>query len=276
MTMTPLRSTLLCAGLLSVAATSAQAGSLRFTIEAPGVQESQVTGHDLYREDFDGFGTGELALPASSAIGQYSDSYLNIVDQDVFGGANVPTSTTPKYATTDADGYTLSGFSAGGNSGPIGYFGFWWSAGNGNNDVIVNMADSTSQTFSTQSIIDSPNLQGSPGTFFSTPDGHYGNPNGPFNPPSNEYNSEEVYAFVNIYALDSKITSIKFQEQPGGFGLFESDNHTISFDLIDRDNQTGADVPVPATALLFGAGLGLIGWTRRRNGRSATASAPAN
>jgi hypothetical protein len=43
--------------------------------------------------------------------------------------------------------------------------------------------------------------------------------------------------------------------------------------------STGAlttEVPEPATALLFGAGLGLIGWTRRRSGRSATASAPAN
>jgi hypothetical protein len=51
------------------------------------------------------------------------------------------------------------------------------------------------------------------------------------------------------------------------------DNHTVIAALIETENQTGADVPVPATALLFGAGLGLIGWTRRRSGRSATARA---
>lgn len=48
-----------------------------------------------------------------------------------------------------------------------------------------------------------------------------------------------------------------FRQVAGGPGFFESDNHTISSDLID--NPTGEPVPLPGTALLQGAGLGLIG-----------------
>ena len=59
---------LLCAGLLAVVATSAEAGMLRFTIEAPGIQTSQVTGHSLTTETFDGFSTGVLTLPQSAAL----------------------------------------------------------------------------------------------------------------------------------------------------------------------------------------------------------------
>jgi hypothetical protein len=71
---------------------------------------------------------------------------------------------------------------------------------------------------------------------------------------------------VNIYANNdaSRIANITFRELPGSTQAFESDNHTIIVDLINTGDQTGSEIPLPGTALLLGAGIGLIGWTRRR------------
>ena len=120
----------------------------------------------------------------------------------------------------------------------MGYFGFWWSAGDGNNVFEVTKADGSVDTFTTQSIINSPTLQGSP----NCPDAgtaacHFGNPTTAFL----GQNASEVYAFVNIYAESeaSKIVSVRFLAAGGGF---ESDNHTICTELIDSGNQSGADI----------------------------------
>jgi hypothetical protein len=262
---------LIAAGLVAATANPVQAGSLRFTIEAPGVQTSRVTVHTLTTETFDAFSLGAQTLPVTGAVGDYSGGYLAIGDQDVFGGAGAPASGSPQYAETDSN-YTLTFGSA------VGYFGFWWSAGDGNNELVVDMADGSSQTFTTQSIIDSPNLQGSPNPdyFAASTDGHYGNPNGPLSDGSNDvYLPGEAFAFVNIYALtdQSKMTSIQFRESAGGLGFFETDNHTISTDLILADNQTGADVPVPAPLALMLAGLAGIGAVRlgRKRGKERIA-----
>jgi hypothetical protein len=250
---------LIAAGLIAATATSAQAGILRFTIEAPGVQTSQVTGHPLTTETFDSVATGDYVALTSPTVstGTYTagGSFdMQIFNQAQTGGAQVPSLPTNFLAIPVQSSATYTPTS------PLGYFGFWWSAGDGENQLIVNMADGSSKTFSTQEIVDSPNLQTSGGP---TGLGHYGNPTTAFlgQLPT------EIFAYVNIYAQDaqSRITSIVFQS-PGAIANFETDNHTISTDLIDPNNQTGepVSVPVPATALLLGAGLGLIGWTRRR------------
>jgi hypothetical protein len=139
----------------------------------------------------------------------------------------------------------------------VGYFGFWWSAGDGDNQLTVNMQDSTSVVFTTDAIINSPNLATTGGP---TGKGHFGNPTANFL----GQNDGEAYAFVNIYARndDSRITDVVF-ETIGDSG-FETDNHTVIAELIDPGSQTGQDVPLPATIPLVVAGLGLIGWTRRR------------
>jgi hypothetical protein len=255
---------LVLAGLL--AAPAAQAGSLRFTIEAPGIQTFQGTEPSIV-QNFDSY-TFNAAFPPSgttdTSVGRYvggvpsGGGSRTTAPADVFGGAGG----SGNYLESINAGYTLD-FLAAGPKTSVGYFGFWWSAGDGENQLTINMADGSSRVFVTQAILDSPSLQGSPGVDTDTPNGHFGNPNGPF---GSSYNTGEPYAFVNIYAQDagSKITSIVFSELgPSGF---ETDNHTVVVGLIDGTNQGGSEIeiPLPATTLLVGAGIGLLGWTRRR------------
>jgi hypothetical protein len=272
---------LIAAGALAVASVPAQAGSLRFTIEGPGDQTSLVSGTQIV-ESFESLTVGDdfpTSNPYLSAIGAYTRTGAGattgtfISTADPFGGAGG----TGKYLETNNQGggnqfaldLTAAG-APGATDGGVGYFGFWWSAGDGNNELVITMKDGTTQTFLTQSILDSPALQGAPADQITGRDGHYGNPNylqpGVDTPVNAGSNGIEAYAFVNIYANNdaSRIANITFRELPGSTKAFESDNHTIIVDLINTGDQTGSEIPLPGTALLRGAGIGLIGWTRRR------------
>jgi hypothetical protein len=225
----------LVVGLFAVAVRPSQAavGDLVFTIEAPGVQQSQVScPSGLGLETFDSVTLGGY-LQLTGALGGYSAAFdgasLFVQDQSKFGGAEVPASQTPSYVTTSFS-YELT------LDDPAGYFGFWWSAGDGSNKVTVKMADGSSQVFTTQSILDSGSLLGSPGAGL---DGHYGNPTQAF---LGEVDTE-VFTFVNIFATNpnAKITSLLFEQVQGSIGQFESDNHTACADILDPN--TGSPVP---------------------------------
>jgi hypothetical protein len=227
---------LLGASMLAGPAAHAQSGGLVFTIEAPGVQESQVTClSGLAVENFDslapgGYTTYTSGLGAYARAGTYD---FLIQSADSVGGAG---GVGNYIATEVGEAYVLN------PAQPAGYFGFWWSAGNGNNEITVNLQGGASQTFSTQAILDAPGLVGTPGTA----GGHFGNPTSAFN----GQNPDEVYAFVNIFATDSnaKITSIVFSEKPGGVGRFESDNHAACPDILDPN--TGSPVPQTGTIVI--------------------------
>ncbi len=224
---------LLGASMLAGPAVHAQSGPLVFTIEAPGVQTSQVTcPSGLAVENFDsatpGATTAYSSIPLLANYTALTVQPFIISTADDFGGAGG----AGNYIATDTgEAYVLTLLQ------PAGYLGFWWSAGNGNNEITVNLQGGASQTFSTQAIMDAPGLvSGSP------PAGHFGNPNNP------SVGLGEVYAFVNIFATDStaKITSIVFSERPGGFGRFESDNHTTCPDILNPNSGS----PVPQTGTI--------------------------
>jgi hypothetical protein len=225
----------LAVAALAVPAAQADAGDLVFAIESPGVQTSQVScPAGLAVEDFDSATPGATITYSSPTLGDYNavaDAPFIISAADELGGAGG----AGNYIATDiGEAYRLT------LAQPAGYFGFWWSAGNGNNEVTVNLADGSSQTFSTQAILNAPGLQGTPGAA----GGHFGNPT----PAFQGQNAGEVYAFVNIFATDpsAKITSLVFGEKPGGVGRFESDNHSICSDILDP----GTGEPIPQTGAI--------------------------
>ncbi len=225
---------LLGVSMLAGPAAHAQSGPLVFTIEAPGVQTSQVIcPGGLAVENFDSATPGATTGYISPVLGNYVAPTVQpfiIFAADDFGGAGG----AGNYIATDiGEAYVLTLLQ------PAGYFGFWWSAGNGNNEITVNLQGGASQTFSTQAIMDAPGLvSGSP------PAGHFGNPNNP------SVGLGEVYAFVNVFATDSnaKITSIVFSERPGGVGRFESDNHSACPDILDP--SSGSLVPQTGTIVI--------------------------
>ncbi|MEZ4518142.1 MAG: hypothetical protein R3C44_15420 [Chloroflexota bacterium] len=206
---------------IAVRPSQAATGDLTFTIEAPGVQTSQVScPSGLVTETFDAFAVGGYKFETTpigsyQSLGGYNGRWY-IADQDVFGGANVPTSQTPRYIRTSAE-YVFR------PQQPVGYVGFWWSAGDGKNQLSVNMSDGSVQTFTTQTILDSSAL-----VHQAYPTGHFGNPNS--NPVTL---TQEAFAYVNIFATDPnvKIASLVFSESGGGF--FETDNHSTCADILD-------------------------------------------
>ncbi len=269
---------LLTAGLLVVAATSAQAASLTFTIEAPGVTTSSLTqsgsSYTALVEDWNARSSSALSNSAvlSTNAGVYTQSATGsgstIPGANVFGGAtNLTTTPTEQFLSNTQAGGTLTWTGTNLPSGPyVGYFGFWWSAGDGNNDLTVTMENGEQVAFTTQTILNSPALQGTPTGMTGAVNGHYGNPTGNGLPNTN---ADEVYAFVNIYAnnANNRIASITFSEPNSGSG-FESDNHTVVVAYIDSGDHTGTDIPLPGTALLFGPGLALLGWARARRSKA--------
>jgi hypothetical protein len=133
---------------------------------------------------------------------------------------------------------------------PVGYFGFWWSAGDAGNKLTVNTVSETLE-FTTSDILNSPAL---------TPE-HFGNP---FwgNPDSRDdyHASWEPFAFVNLFAETGAdaLTSIRFYGSN-----FESDNHTVLTTILPSSgafiSRVGIQsVPEPSALALFSFALLLM------------------
>ncbi|MCB0144277.1 MAG: hypothetical protein KDE50_30600, partial [Caldilineaceae bacterium] len=199
---------------------------LLFTLDAPGVQTSQVScPSGLTLETFNSIAMGSYQV-LHQGIGGYlaTGSIIEIKDQDQFGGAEQPSLPT-HYITTSA-GYQLI------LAQPAGYFGFWWSAGDFGNSLTINMADGSSQTYDMQTILNSGTLQTSGGP---TGHGHYGNPTTAFL----GQDTDEPFAFINIFAgnAGAKITRLTFSHDVNG-STFETDNHTFCADLLSVSGTT--------------------------------------
>ncbi|MGY5452314.1 Npun_F0296 family exosortase-dependent surface protein [Agarivorans sp. MS3-6] len=216
---------------------TSQAGII-YTIEKPAIQSSQVNGLSQ-TENFDSLATRDLHNGYQTYFGKYTvnKGSASIRKFGVYGGAFGE----GKYLFIPNNSAVTLSFDL-----AVGYFGFWWSAGDSGNQLSITTQSENLQ-FVTNQILDAAVLE---------PE-HYGSPT------SVKGNKREPYGYVNLFAESEadKITSISF------FGRnFETDNHTVS---IQREAITGrslapASVPEPKTWWLIGLGLVLLGLSRIR------------
>jgi len=144
------RSTLASLGLCVLTLSTSQAASISVYIGQPGGVTSPVAGSTT--ETFNSLGTGNHTSPFLSAIGTYAldaSHPFNIHSADLFGGAGTGGS---RYMTFGAQSGTSAPITLNLPS-PQDYFGFWWSAGDGNNGLSFYLAGVLLTRYSTSDIM---------------------------------------------------------------------------------------------------------------------------
>ncbi len=195
------------------------------TIEAPGVQTSQVLG--VTTENFNSFGTGNYTTLVT-AVGTLTSPGMAIVPANTFGGAG----NVGNYFAIGAQSGQLTATLA--LNAPASYFGLWVSAIDMNNSM---------QFFSGVTLV---------GTFDAN--------TSPFNSLPNTYsgvnnNNIDKFVYVNFTGTSgTTFDKIVFNNAILGSG-FESDNWSV------RSSPTTNAVPEPTTmtlgliGTLMGAGI---------------------
>jgi len=237
-------------------ASMSYADSFVVTYAPAGTQE--VVGKDFCKgatqcwvgtENFDSW-SGSKPFATSFATQQYSVGGLtgNIIG--IYTGAITRSSDyqyggaggNGYYATVSDNTYTLTLTATGGVPG-VNYFGLWFSALDGGNELQFYEDDTLLYTFTPELFLKLVGAcQG--GNAFC------GNPN-------NSKDSTEQFAFLNFYDTDSAIpyfNKVVFTQTTGAG--FESDNHTVGYmDPIKETGTVVGETPEPGSVVLLLSGL---------------------
>jgi hypothetical protein len=210
----------------------------------------------------------DIGAGGGSIQGTYSTGLI-VTAANEYGGAlgtgffgNVTGDASP-------NNYSLT-LQTSGNLPGVNYFGLWFSALDGNNQLVFKKNGNIVETFTPADFISlvgtCPTYSTGPDT--GTPNPFCGNPNTGFLGNDNG----EQFAFLNFYDSNGYFDEIDFTELGGGGAGFESDNHTVGYGnpITPEGTIIGGATPEPGTLALFGSGLlGLAGFARRRIGRRA-------
>lgn len=206
--------------LLSIATRVGAQEYLRVYASEPKVLASNVTGGTLITETFNSFtvpNSNWAPLPAGtlSTLGTYfqtqGQSYIKADDQYGSNAGN--------YMAIKVGGKVTLKF-----SNPVNYYGFAWSAGDGDNTIKIIRNNQVIGTFSTADVIAQlPNnplhtVQAINGNLYPTSQ-YYGK-------PITGQNASEPYAYLHFLA-SAGLAFDAIELSMGAGGEFENDNHSI-------------------------------------------------
>lgn len=213
--------------LVLLVATPATAG-LIFTIEASGVQSSQVPG--VVTETFDSFGTGNHTT-LNTAVGQMTSLGAAICDSNLWGGAGG----SGRYLAVGAQsGSTTALFTF---TSPQAYVGLWLSALDELNGIELLSGGNVVGVLNQSSLTSAVNSN------------YYGNPN-------SFQNESEAYAYLNFIGTNgTTFDAIRFANTSTGTGL-EFDN--LSIRATAPDPIPGTPVPHGLVIVPEPAAIGLL------------------
>ena len=189
------------------------------TIEAPGVQSTQLPNTDQYYViDFeDQSGTNTFTKTNSNTTYSYSHD-LQVKDANEWGGANVSKYITQSESDLEVFNQT---FTISVNESQK-YFGFWWSAGDAYNVITFKNKGMEVASFRTENLVDFIDNSG----VVSTED-YLGNPNPAYESLENGHKTEP-FSFVNVFFNDDSVYDEIVITSEQDDAAFESDNHTFS------------------------------------------------
>jgi hypothetical protein len=221
---------------------------------------SNVTGQQQYTNFTTDFGTG------GKITGVYSGTQVIAADQ--YGGAGG----TGQYAVSFGGGrgqaYSLTLTSAPGVT--VNYFGYWLSALDKGNTLTFYEGNQEVFQFNAADVNKALAATGDSGAY-------YGNPNSQFQ----GQDGGEPFVYLNFYDTTGAFDKIVFSEVDNGSAGYESDNHTVGYDVINYGNGgsvndvPNAPIPEPAVWTMMILGVGAVGAVLRRRRQAAATLAAA-
>ncbi|WP_269518692.1 Npun_F0296 family exosortase-dependent surface protein [Alteromonas sp. BMJM2] len=227
---------------------SATNAAVILTLESPTLALTSASQNTLL-EDFDTVASSAFLNAYTTAFGTYSTTSggVSVNNANMWGGAGG----NGKYLYVPGGGSSLTlTFKQ-----PVGYFGFWWSAGDDRNKLSIETSKQTLD-FTTSDILSSPALSSL----------HFGNPFW-LNPasPAQYAASWQPFAFVNLFA-DSQVDAMKSITFYGS--NFETDNHTVNASILGQTGLTVSTlgvttVPAPSTMSIGLLSLALFAFRKK-------------
>ncbi|EDM27526.1 hypothetical protein LNTAR_05421 [Lentisphaera araneosa HTCC2155] len=149
-------------------------------------------------------------------VGTFDSLYIS--NSNVWGGAiDESTGQASQFSWQGNNWTPVSTLSLNENSS---YFGFWWSAGDKNNQLSFYNDDELVARYTTESMFGSLNLS----------QDYYGN-------PLTGGNGGEPYAFINFFG-DAETSWNKIELTQNGGGGFESDNYTTRVETFNPETDS--------------------------------------
>lgn len=236
--------------LVGVIGPVASHAGMVITLEKAGQQTASPTITNQHVQTFENIQVGQYKQ-IDATVGSGASAFRASYTSDTKNGFFVKGADA--YGSAGGTGnYFVVGLGGGSTSVSLNlsvaqaYFGFWWSAGDKQNQLAFYSGNTLINSFTTNSSF-----------FTNLTSGYYGNPNR----PSGSNNSGEPYAFINFFGTGgTKFDRIEFLNSTSTG--FESDNHTFS---ADQQQIVGTTVGTPEPGTLVSACLAVMAtglWVR--------------